>query len=174
MASPKRTCAPLHWRPLFDRLNQWHPGFADLCAPRISKFPYMHLLRDNAPRLHFGDNSEIQPSRERGSWMTCGCFMNRCYPAYCHLRKTIIMFVFRASFKSRFSKSCCATSGPGIRDEFKEAVFERFYTSRKGEAVIENASGLGLAIVKQIIDAHGGTIEVLSSDTGGAKFLIRL
>jgi len=32
--------------------------------------------------------------------MTCGYPISRCYPAYCHLRKTIIMFVFLASFKS--------------------------------------------------------------------------
>ena len=65
-------------------------------------------------------------------------------------------------------------SGPGIREEFREAIFERFYTSRKGEAVIENASGLGLAIVKQIIDAHGGRINVGSSELGGAKFEIQI
>ena len=65
-------------------------------------------------------------------------------------------------------------SGPGIREEFREAIFERFYTSRKGEAVIENASGLGLAIVKQIIDAHGGRISVGSSELGGAKFEIQI
>ena len=39
-------------------------------------------------------------------------------------------------------------SGPGIRQELRDAIFERFYTSRKGTAIVENASGLGLAICK--------------------------
>lgn len=63
-------------------------------------------------------------------------------------------------------------SGPGIKEEFKNAIFERFYTSRKGEAVIENASGLGLHIVKQILEAHSATISVATSSIGGAKFTI--
>ena len=63
-------------------------------------------------------------------------------------------------------------SGPGIRPELTEIIFDRFYTSRHGGAVEENASGLGLAICKQVIEAHGGKIEVSKSDLGGAKFTI--
>jgi two-component system sensor histidine kinase ChvG len=65
-------------------------------------------------------------------------------------------------------------SGPGVKEEFRDAIFERFYTSRKGEAVVENSSGLGLHIAKQIIDAHGAKITVLKSDLGGAKFEIQI
>ena len=65
-------------------------------------------------------------------------------------------------------------SGPGIKPELTEVIFDRFYTSRKGTATVENASGLGLAISKQIIEAHGGNIMVDSSDLGGAKFTIKL
>ena len=64
-------------------------------------------------------------------------------------------------------------SGPGVKEEFKEAIFERFYTSRKGEAVVPNSSGLGLYITKQIIEAHGATIEVQTSKYGGARFSVR-
>ena len=63
-------------------------------------------------------------------------------------------------------------SGPGVKEEFREAIFERFYTSRKGEAVVPNSSGLGLHITKQIIEAHGAKISVEASELGGAKFLI--
>jgi len=63
-------------------------------------------------------------------------------------------------------------SGPGVKADFRDAIFERFYTSRKGEAVVQNASGLGLHIVRQIVEAHGGNILVEDSDLGGAKFLI--
>jgi len=65
-------------------------------------------------------------------------------------------------------------SGPGIRPELAELIFDRFYTSRHGGAVVENASGLGLAICKQIVEAHGGAICVQSSDLGGARFEISL
>jgi len=64
-------------------------------------------------------------------------------------------------------------SGPGVKEEFREAIFERFYTSRKGEAVVPNSSGLGLHITKQIIEAHGASIDVQTSTHGGARFSIR-
>lgn len=48
-------------------------------------------------------------------------------------------------------------SGPGIRPENLERVFERFYTDRP-EQSFGNNSGLGLAISRQIVDAHKGRI----------------
>ena len=63
-------------------------------------------------------------------------------------------------------------SGPGIQPELADIIFDRFYTSRHGNASMENSSGLGLAIVKQIIEAHGGNIEVMNSEGSGAKFTI--
>ena len=65
-------------------------------------------------------------------------------------------------------------SGPGVKSELREVIFNRFYTLRKGTATVEKASGLGLAISKQIIEAHGGSIVVSQSDLGGAKFTIHL
>lgn len=65
-------------------------------------------------------------------------------------------------------------SGPGIRPELVDIIFDRFYTSRHGSAILENSSGLGLAIGKQIIEAHGGNIKVKTSEGSGAKFIINL
>jgi two-component system, OmpR family, sensor histidine kinase ChvG len=48
-------------------------------------------------------------------------------------------------------------SGPGIRPENLERVFERFYTDRP-EQSFGNNSGLGLAISRQIVEAHKGRI----------------
>lgn len=65
-------------------------------------------------------------------------------------------------------------SGPGVDLEFRSAIFERFYTSRKGSAEVKNASGLGLHICQQIIEAHNGSITVETSKLGGAKFLVKI
>ena len=61
-------------------------------------------------------------------------------------------------------------SGPGVREEMRDAVFTRFFSSRVGEAAKPNSSGLGLHICKQIVEAHGGQITISNSDLGGAKF----
>ena len=65
-------------------------------------------------------------------------------------------------------------SGPGIDETEHGLVFERFYSSRKGQAAQRNASGLGLSLVKQIVKAHGGNIEVGRSSLSGARFTITL
>lgn len=62
--------------------------------------------------------------------------------------------------------------GPGVPDELKETVFERF---RRGPASDDIAgSGLGLNIVQLIARAHGGTVSVADAAGGGALFVIRL
>lgn len=57
--------------------------------------------------------------------------------------------------------------GPGIPPEQRQRVFDRGYTSSS------DGTGLGLAIVDQIAAAHGWTIDVEESPTGGARFAVR-
>lgn len=54
--------------------------------------------------------------------------------------------------------------GGGISPETKEHIFDKFFQGDLSHSTSGN--GLGLAIVKKIIDLHGGTISVLSSDKG--------
>ena len=54
--------------------------------------------------------------------------------------------------------------GPGISEEYHQAVFQRLYrldSSRQGDGF-----GLGLPIVKAIIELHGGSISMASSHPG--------
>jgi two-component system sensor histidine kinase MprB len=62
--------------------------------------------------------------------------------------------------------------GPGVSDEDKPHVFERFY--RAAAARGRSGSGLGLAIVREIVEAHGGTVEVADAEGGGALFRLKL
>ena len=56
--------------------------------------------------------------------------------------------------------------GPGIPEEDRERVFDRFY--RTDEARTMPGSGLGLAIVQQVVVAHGGAVVVGEGFNGGA------
>ena len=58
--------------------------------------------------------------------------------------------------------------GPGIPVDVQERIFEVFYSSRGG------GTGLGLPIARQIVERHGGTIEVDSVEGRGTIFRIRL
>lgn len=61
-------------------------------------------------------------------------------------------------------------AGPGIPEEDRELVFDRFYRSTAARSM--PGSGLGLAIVRQVVVKHGGTIAIDESDRGGA--LVRI
>jgi two-component system sensor histidine kinase MprB len=55
--------------------------------------------------------------------------------------------------------------GPGIPENQRELVFERFYRSDSARAM--PGSGLGLAIVKQVVLKHGGSITIGETRPGG-------
>src|ERR1017187_5240864 len=65
-------------------------------------------------------------------------------------------------------------TGPGISTGDLPHVFERFYRGDKSRTVSNGNTGLGLAISKAIVEAHGGTIEVLSQPGAGTTFTVRL
>jgi len=65
--------------------------------------------------------------------------------------------------------------GAGVPVEEREAVFERFFRGRAAhDRGIARGTGLGLALVRDHVKAFGGTIRVLESPSGGARFQILL
>lgn len=64
--------------------------------------------------------------------------------------------------------------GPGIRDELKSAVFERFRQVEGDAPRNIGGTGLGLAIVKEFVELHGGDVHVEDSAAGGAAFVVTL
>ena len=65
-------------------------------------------------------------------------------------------------------------SGPGIADDERERVFDRFYRADPSRAAATGGTGLGLAIVRSLVEAHGGTVAVEQSADGGARFSFTL
>jgi two-component system sensor kinase FixL len=59
-------------------------------------------------------------------------------------------------------------TGPGVRDDVAERLFEPFVTSRSA------GLGMGLAIVRGIVEAHGGRIWAERAADGGARFCFTL
>lgn len=66
-----------------------------------------------------------------------------------------------------------ADHGLGL-GEARRRVFERFFRGDASRTRESGGAGLGLAIVQAIVHAHGGSVDVLETEGGGATFRVRL
>lgn len=64
-------------------------------------------------------------------------------------------------------------TGPGVPPEERPFIFERFYRGREASRQSPEGTGIGLPIARQLIEAHGGTLELAASGPG-SLFRIRL
>src|SRR5262249_34984554 len=65
-------------------------------------------------------------------------------------------------------------NGPGVPVALREAIFERFQRGDESTARRFGGTGLGLAIAKELVEQHGGRIEVVDGADGGALFRVML
>jgi PAS domain S-box-containing protein len=62
--------------------------------------------------------------------------------------------------------------GPGIPEEQREKIFDKFHQVRSGDS--KKGTGLGLAIAREIVECHGGWIGVISGRGEGSIFWFTL
>ncbi|RUU59525.1 PAS domain-containing hybrid sensor histidine kinase/response regulator [Mesorhizobium sp. M2C.T.Ca.TU.002.02.1.1] len=67
-----------------------------------------------------------------------------------------------------------ADTGPGLREEDMERIFEEFEQSDGTSTRVHGGAGLGLAISKRLATAMGGTISVSSRLGEGSEFVLEL
>jgi PAS domain S-box-containing protein len=65
-------------------------------------------------------------------------------------------------------------NGPGIAPADQPKVFDRFHRTVDGRSADAAAIGLGLPLAKQFVEAHGGSIELLSQLGEGTSVTISL
>lgn len=80
----------------------------------------------------------------------------------------------RASVAGATLRVAVRNSGSFIPPEERSRIFERFYQLDRNRPRGSGRAGLGLAIAHEIVQAHGGAIEVTSDPAFGTEFLISL
>lgn len=75
--------------------------------------------------------------------------------------------------KEKYFRIYVQDNGPGIPDENKEAVFQRFYREDSARKDKQHF-GLGLCIAKEIVTLHKGSIRITDTPGGGSTFVIML
>jgi len=76
--------------------------------------------------------------------------------------------------QSRSVQITIKDGGRGIAPSDLPHIFEPFYRGKEVVASQIHGNGLGLSLVKNIIEAHGGTIAVVSVREKGTSFTLRL
>jgi signal transduction histidine kinase len=64
--------------------------------------------------------------------------------------------------------------GSGIPAEEQKHVFDAFFRGRRAVQDQIHGTGLGLHLVKQIVEAHGGTVNLESALGAGSTFIVRI
>ena len=68
----------------------------------------------------------------------------------------------------------CADTGPGIAADEREKVFDAFYSGNAPHGGPLKGTGIGLSVVREFVEAHGGTVEIITGTYPGAHLRIRL
>jgi PAS domain S-box-containing protein len=73
-----------------------------------------------------------------------------------------------ARSRGRMQEIDIADEGPGIAPDARDRLFEPFFTTK------HRGTGLGLATARRVVEAHGGTIDLVTPTGGGTVAAIRL
>jgi signal transduction histidine kinase len=64
--------------------------------------------------------------------------------------------------------------GEGIPSHEIGHVFEPFFRGKRARTAQIQGSGLGLSLVKQVVEGHGGSVDVVSTRGAGSTFLVQV
>lgn len=90
---------------------------------------------------------------------------------YSSANSAVFITAYRKEQKTVIS---VADEGIGIPDNDIEWIFDKLYRVEKSRSRTSGGSGIGLAVVKELVNAHGGTIEVDSTAGRGSIFTLRI
>ena len=76
--------------------------------------------------------------------------------------------------ESKFVVIKVEDEGPGLSEEDQKKLFRKFQKLSSQSTGGESSSGLGLYIVKQIVELHGGVLQVESQLNKGSVFSVRM
>lgn len=124
-------------------------------AQKSSLLQAVNLVRDYAPQQYF------YVDREQVRQVVWNVIINAA-------EAMVGCGTIRLSVDAESSSLTCEDSGPGIPEDVIDKVFDPFFTTK------EMGTGLGLATVYATIEAHGGELQMASSQLGGASILIHL
>ncbi|MEP0958429.1 ATP-binding protein [Leptolyngbya sp. FACHB-1515] len=89
--------------------------------------------------------------------------------------RVTVRLVAAGNFATPTARLTISDTGIGIHPDFLPFVFDRFRQAQHSTTKAQSGLGLGLAIVRNLVELHGGTVEVTSAGEGqGTTFSVEL
>lgn len=144
------------------QLRRTEVDLDDLCEQEAERLRAggTHVVAHVAPARVLGDRERLRR-----------VLRNLTDNAATHARSTVQL---RLTTEQRTAVILVADDGPGIPEQDRSRVFERFVRLDESRARRSGGTGLGLAIVHQIVQAHGGVVSVHDGPMGGALLRVAL
>ncbi|MCH9033571.1 MAG: heavy metal sensor histidine kinase [Planctomycetes bacterium] len=145
----------------------------DLAALTKEVVHFLHVLvEEKQQTLRVDIREEVQVEADR--WMLRQAIINIIDNAikYSPSNAAIQIVVGRAEQNGAIVE--VIDEGPGISEEHRAKVFERFYRIDRNRSSQTGGTGLGLAIARWAVEANGGKIELETEQDKGSTFRIVL
>ncbi|KAA0993488.1 sensor histidine kinase [Dyadobacter aurulentus] len=84
-----------------------------------------------------------------------------------------VTVVFKFKNEGKTWQLAVADNGIGIPKNHQQAVFDRFFRVPTGDLHAVKGFGLGLAYVRQVVERHGGSIDLVSEPGKGSEFILK-
>jgi PAS domain S-box-containing protein len=163
-----------------DRLEHMLSALLEFTRPAVPRFVELDLNALILQTIHFM-GTEVDPSRVHVRYQL-DPDLPRAWADSQQIRQVLLNIVRNAlqempkggtltlitTNKGDEVQMAIRDSGPGIKPEDMDKIFEAFFTTKPA------GSGLGLAICAQIVRNHNGRIEAFSKPMEGATFVITL
>ena len=135
----------------------------------VTSFIPLYDKEDFIIETNIEDNIKISMDRDKLKQMIYNILSN----SIKYLDDKGKVFISLKKQKENISISI-SDNGLGIREKDLQYIFDRFYRVDESRNIDTGGTGLGLSIVKSIVEAHNGSIKVISKYGEGTKFIILL
>ncbi|RED97435.1 ATP-binding protein [Marinoscillum furvescens] len=162
-------------------LTRLEEGKISLKKEAISVKPFIQMLTDmfvgtaeyKGVNLRYSDQTEVVDCFEIDPRQFEKVFYNLVSNAIRHTAKGDSINISTQSIDERVVLEISDT-GEGIPSDSLPHVFDRFYQSKSNEYKAREGLGIGLALVKELVELHGGSIEVSSIKGKGTTFTVAM